>query len=223
MRTRLVSSFLVSAIVLALGCGGGHNKVAGYVKGPMPAGFTWEGKYFCHSPYEEMNLAQTGSTVVGTVAYQEGRIEGTADGNILVFTWSQEVGHAGLTSAGKRISGKGVFQYKIEVTKSGKEVHNVYGQWGYDQEMTGGGKWDCYKSQKDVKKVQKTMIVDEEGAVSAAEDLAAEEPAEEPEGGESKIKSVGTPEKKKKKPVMEDVVAPESGDERLEELDDLDF
>jgi hypothetical protein len=217
MRTK-IASIAMTAVILAAGCGGGQKKVAGFKKGPMPPGFTWTGKYYCHAPYEEMNLTQTGSTVVGTVEYKNGRIEGTADGNILVFTWSQEAGHSGLTGSTTRISGKGVFQYKVEETQTGKENHNLYGQWGYDDKMTGGGKWECYKSRKDIRKVKKTMLVDEESAVEAA---AEEE--EEDEEGETKIKDVGVKEKKKEKPTYEDYGKPETADERLEELDDLDF
>lgn len=215
----IVTGFVI-AVALG-GCGGGQGKVAGFKKGPMPPGYTWDGKYYCHTPYEEMNLVQTGSTVVGTVEYKNGRIEGTANGNLLIFTWSQDAGHTGLTGSTTRISGKGVFQYKVEETAAGKEKHNVYGQWGYDQEMTGGGKWDCYKSKKDIKKVKKTLMIDEEGAVEAA---AKDTEADDEDDEEStKIKDVGVKEKKKEKPTYEDVGAPDTGDERLEDLDDLDF
>jgi hypothetical protein len=217
--TTILGIIAVAGLV-TVGCGGGGKKIAGYEKGSMPPGFTWGGKYFCHAPYEGMQLTQTGSTVVGTFDYQEGRIEGTADGNILVFTWSQESGHSGLTGTTKRISGQGVFQYVVETASTtGAKQHNVYGQWGYDTEMTGGGKWDCYKSKKDVKKVEKTMAVDEEGAIAAAEDTTGEE-AEE---GETTLKNVGAKPKKKTKPVLEDTGPPDTGDERLDELDDLDI
>ena len=133
---------ILAAAGLVAACGGGGKETAGFKKGQMPPGFTWDGKYFCEF-FGTMQLAQTGSTVVGTVEYGDGRIEGTADGNIVRFTWFQKSGPEGLGTQ-KEVTGRGVFQYVVETSSStGKEAHNVHGVWGYDTEQTGGGQWEC--------------------------------------------------------------------------------
>lgn len=206
---------LTLGAMLVLGCGGG-GKVAGFKQGAMPPGFTWDGKYYCDF-FGTMQLAQTGSTVVGTVEYGEGRIEGTATGNIMRFSWTQKVGPEGLGTQ-KNVSGRGVFQYVVEKSGAGKTAHNVHGVWGYDQEQTGGGKWECYKSKKDVLTVEKQLLVNQEGTVAAA----GAETGASGEEEETTLVGVGAKKKKMEKPTY-DTPAPESGDDRLEDLDDLDL
>ncbi len=220
--SRTLGIAILSVLVLS-SCGGGAKKVGGFPKGKMPPGFTWNGKYYCDF-FGQMNLTQTGSTVVGTVEYGEGRIEGTADGNILRFTWSQSAGPQGVGVA-KTVSGQGVFQYLVEkkgTPPTQKDVHNIHGTWGYDAEFKGGGKWECYKSEKDVLKVMKTLIVGEEAAVAAADEEATAttpESDEPPEEGESTLKGVGAKKKKPPKQTVYEEKPPETGDERLDDLD----
>jgi hypothetical protein len=209
---------LALAAALTLGCGGG-GKIAGFKQGAMPPGFTWDGKYYCDF-FGTMQLAQTGSTVVGTVEYGEGRIEGTATGNILRFSWNQKVGPEGLGTQ-KAVNGRGVFQYVVETSGAGKKAHNVHGVWGYDQEQTGGGKWECYKSKKDVLTVEKQLLVNQEGTVAAAGAETGTTSGGEEED-ETTLVGVGAKKKEMEKPTY-DTPAPESGDDRLEDLDDLDL
>jgi len=220
MRTSRASFILAAALLAA--CGGGRS-VAGFKQGAMPAGYTWTGKYFCDF-FGTMDLTQSGSTVVGTVEYASGRIEGTANGNILVFSWTQKSGPEGL-GAQKLVTGRGVFQYSIaKAGGGGSMAHNVKGVWGYEQSQTDGGQWNCYKSKKDILKVQKQLLVNEEGAVAAAEEssTATTEPTAEEEEEGTTLKGVGAKKKKTTGTAPKtETQAPETGDERLEDLDDL--
>jgi hypothetical protein len=214
MRVPTQATAALVALTLCLGCGGGQGKVAGFKKGAMPPGYTWDGKYYCDF-FGVMELAQTGATVVGTIEYGDGRIEGTASGNILRFSWVQQSGPEGLGTQ-RQLSGRGVFQYVVETASTtGKQAHNIHGVWGYEQDQTGGGQWECYKSKKDILKVQKTLMVHEEGAIAAAG-------SEEEEEGETTLKGVGAKGKKTEQPTY-DIPAPETGDDRLEDLEDLDL
>ncbi len=138
MRTVIPTS-VVTACLLTAACGGGSAHLSA---GPMPQGGTFTGVWF--SPqYGEMQMMQTGNAVVGEYVKDErsGRIQGTAQGDLMRFEWTEErelvEGRPSVTR------GRGYFRYSID--PSGK--HNLLGEWGIDDDETGGGDWNAYKMQ----------------------------------------------------------------------------
>ncbi len=136
MRTTFRAIVLFSLLPLAA-CGGGMSSRSA---GPMPQGGTFTGVWF--SPqYGEMNMVQTGNAVVGEYHKDEraGRIQGTANGNLMRFEWTEERELVGGLPQTTR--GRGYFHYLID--DSGK--HNLLGEWGIDDSDSGGGDWNAYK------------------------------------------------------------------------------
>jgi hypothetical protein len=134
--TRLAVCVAVFGFAMA-GCGPsqGHPE-SQFQPCPMPQGGNYTGHWYTNSG--EMDLEQSGSTVTGswddTVAHKEGHIEGTVDGCLLYFSWTQDdntvPGHP------RRVGGRGVLRYFRE----GQDT-KFEGTWGYDQEVEGGGLW----------------------------------------------------------------------------------
>jgi hypothetical protein len=139
MRT---TSVMVLGAVLALsaGCGGGGVNIA---EGPMPQGGSYTGVW--HSPqYGEMHLVQTGTNVVGEFTKDErrGRIQGTVQGNVMRFEWSEQRELV----AGRPIvtRGRGYFRYAV----GDDGDHYVRGEWGHDNNITGGGEWNAVRDRR---------------------------------------------------------------------------
>jgi hypothetical protein len=106
----------------------------------MPTGGTFSGVWF--SPqYGEMHMVQTGNAVVGEYRKDEraGRIQGTANGNLMRFEWTERRELVGGLPQTTR--GRGYFHYGID--DAGK--HNLIGEWGIDDADSGGGAWNAYK------------------------------------------------------------------------------
>lgn len=127
-------------LALAAGCGGAGVNIP---QGPMPQGGTFTGVW--NSPqYGEMHLVQTGSSVVGEYTKDErrGRIQGTVQGNVLRFEWSEQRELV----AGRPIvtRGRGFFHYAI----GDDGDHYIRGQWGHDQNMSGGGEWNAVRHRR---------------------------------------------------------------------------
>ena len=99
---------------------------------PMPRGISYTGSWY--SPqFEDMVLKQGRGQVKGTFSYKNGgTLEGQLDGNILKFEWSQE---SDFSKAVRGSSGMGYFV----MSDDGKKLR---GEWGYGDEMTGGGAWN---------------------------------------------------------------------------------
>jgi hypothetical protein len=140
-RLALVSVALFSIGIVAAGCGGGTR--GSVSSGPMPEGGSFTGIW--NSPqYGEMHLVQTGSAVVGCYVQNErrGRIQGTASGNVLRFEWSERremvVGRPTMTR------GRGYFQYALDSNGD----HVFTGQWGADDNETGGGQWNAWRDRR---------------------------------------------------------------------------
>ena len=107
-KTKLaVILFLLGALVL--GCGGAGKKGDTWKKGPMPEGGNFDGVY--QSDFGRLELTiQSDNRVIGLYEDSEhaGRIEGTIEGNLLLFRWRQwnyEM-HGKILES----NGKGVFQ-----------------------------------------------------------------------------------------------------------------
>lgn len=171
MKKFLISILPVLAVLLVFGCGGGQG-VTKIKKGPMPPGARWTGTYFTN--WGEMELSQTGSSVVGTFGERNGHIEGTADGNILVFHWTENQ-KSSLTSTKKKVEGSGFMRfYIIKAGEDKIDEHRIEGTWGYGSKKTGGGKWSGYKSTKDVKAEQRIQMITKGAATKSTSQVAGD-------------------------------------------------
>ena len=120
----------VALVVAASACG---TKSAVPNAQPMPTGKSYSGVWY--SPqFEHMHLKQTGDKVSGIFTYRQGgRLEGTVDGNLLVFDWVEP---GDKTQARRTMKGSG---YLRLVEKGDKTM--LLGEWGYNDQVTGGGPW----------------------------------------------------------------------------------
>jgi hypothetical protein len=88
-----------------------------------------------------MHLCQSGKQVIGDYVKHEraGRIQGDLDGDLLVFQWEDR---RELVSGKPQIRrGRGYF--RIEIGEDGDTY--VKGEWGMDDDLTGGGPWNAVK------------------------------------------------------------------------------
>lgn len=141
-RLGILVGLSMALVVPAWGCGGSSRRASIPVV-PMPSGGSFTGIW--HSPqYGEMHLVQTGSHVVGCYVQNErrGRIEGSVEGNVLRFQWSERremvVGRPTTTR------GRGYFAYTI----GDDGDHYIRGEWGADDDETGGGPWNAVRDRR---------------------------------------------------------------------------
>jgi hypothetical protein len=130
-------------LTLAPGCGGDGIRHANVSPGVMPAGQTFTGVW--HSPqYGEMQMVQTGAQVVGDYTQDErhGRIQGTAQGDLMRFEWSEE--RELVRGRPTTTRGHGYFQFQI----GGDGDSYIVGEWGHDQNETGGGPWRAARDRR---------------------------------------------------------------------------
>ena len=108
----------------------------------MPAGGSFSGVWF--SPqYGEMHLEQSGTAVVGRYFKDErqGRIQGALEGNLLRFEWTES--RELVANHPVQTKGHGYFH----ITKNEDEdTWNLVGEWGHDDDESGGGAWTAVKS-----------------------------------------------------------------------------
>jgi hypothetical protein len=144
LRSTALSLLGFLILTLAPGCGGDGIRHANVSPGTMPAGQTFTGVW--HSPqYGEMQMVQTGSQVVGEYTQDErhGRIQGTVQGDLMRFEWSEQrelvMGRATTTR------GHGYFRFTVD----GNGVdYLLLGEWGHDQDETGGGPWNAARDRR---------------------------------------------------------------------------
>ncbi|MFH1435110.1 MAG: hypothetical protein ABIJ56_05300 [Pseudomonadota bacterium] len=163
----LICLFLLF-VAPACGGNGGTKKIK---TGPMPAGASWSGNYFTN--WGNMDLVQTGASVVGTFGERNGHLEGTANGNVLVFHFSEDQ-RSSITSKKKKVSGSGVLKYFVvdAGTKGDIAEHRVEGTWGYGAKNSGAGIWKGYKSKKDVKQEERHQLITKGAAVKSTQPTA---------------------------------------------------
>ena len=138
-----VSMFLGLGLLLSLlGCGGGGGRADVEMR-PMPPNSTYTGVY--NSPqYGRMDLVQQGSQVIGEYHKDErtGRIQGTVSQNVLRFEWSER--RELISGRPNMTRGRGYFQYLVDANGD----HVIVGEWGHDDNETGGGPWRAVKSRR---------------------------------------------------------------------------
>jgi hypothetical protein len=141
---------LVAACVLgvalvgssAVGCGGGgHAKFAQVKAGEMPSGESWAGVFF-NPVYGYLHMIEQDGSIVGrwrrTDGSYWGELNGTAEGNVLHFTWKEhKVGGVGPSADSK---GSGQFVYSVPDSK----IPELAGQYALD-ESNNVGEWHCVK------------------------------------------------------------------------------
>ncbi len=156
MKARNTPRFVLLAGALAA-CGSAQSRAAYHYAGhdqatmadvnispgPMPEGESFTGTYHSQE-IGEVNLEQTGNTVVGTYEYDRascharGHIEGEAEGNLMRFHWTEDQRQCGILSVPP---GRGYFLFWKD------SVHNsrASGEWGYGDAETGGGRWNLFR------------------------------------------------------------------------------
>lgn len=136
MRPLNRSIVSVAWFVIVAGCGaaGGRADVS---PGVMPEGGSFGGVW--NSPqYGRMDMVQTGATIVGEYTKNErsGRLEGTVQGDLMRFTWSER---RELVAGVPRLNrGHGYFRLVKDA-----EGFKLIGEWGHDDNETGGGPWNA--------------------------------------------------------------------------------
>lgn len=111
--------------------------------GAMPDGESFTGS-FHSSQIGDVYLEQTGDAVVGTYAYDRaschatGRIEGTVQGNLLRFHWTESQRACGRIQP---LRGRGYFLFWMDSAGNGR----ANGEWGVAAAESGGGPWTLFR------------------------------------------------------------------------------
>jgi hypothetical protein len=136
-----IGILVVALVATNLACStGGGAKFASIKAGEMPSGESWPGVYF-NPVYGYLHLIEQGGNVVGrwrrTDGSHWGELSGTAQGNVLQFTWNEHrIGGVGPSAESK---GSGVFVYKM-----GEKFGELAGQYALaDSDQV--GEWHCIK------------------------------------------------------------------------------
>jgi len=147
MKIRIGCAACFVAVLFALGCGGAQTPTSVQIApSPMPEGGNFDGVF--QSPaYGRMEFTVQGANVVGLYEGERhyGKIEGTINGNVLNFTWTQW--KQDLQGKERTSTGHGYFRYGIEEEKtstSSKQVHRIAGEWGYGADNA-GNPWKAIK------------------------------------------------------------------------------
>ena len=126
----------------ALACGGhGTAKFAQVKAGEMPAGETWVGVFY-NPVYGYLHMIEQDGNIVGrwrrTDGSHWGELSGTAEGNVMHFTWKEhKVGGVGPSAESH---GSGQFVYSVPDSK----IPELSGQYALD-DSTDVGDWHCVK------------------------------------------------------------------------------
>jgi hypothetical protein len=139
MRASVSAVLALSCALFVWACGGA---APGLRAGSMPDGGSFTGVWF--SPqYGEMHMEQNGATVIGKFSKEEkkGRIQGTVDGDLLRFEWTQQreliVGRA------SESKGHGYFRVSMDAAENAWKID---GRWGVDDSETNGGPWTAIRA-----------------------------------------------------------------------------
>lgn len=111
--------------------------------GPMPEGESFTGSY-SSTQIGDVFFEQTGDSVVGQYAYNRGNcratghIEGTTQGNLMRFTWTESQAACGRLAP---MRGRGWFLFWKDSSGNGR----FNGEWGTGDADTGGGPWSGFR------------------------------------------------------------------------------
>lgn len=111
--------------------------------GPMPSGDTFTGLYHSQE-IGDVSLHQTGDHVVGCYEYDRaachvrGRLEGSVEGNLLRFSWTEDQRACGRLSVPP---GRGYFL----LWKDSANNFRSTGEWGFGDEEAGNGRWNLFR------------------------------------------------------------------------------
>jgi len=145
MRARAWAGAFVLGVALsagAFGCAGGQTaKFAQYKAGEMPSGESWVGVFY-NPVYGYLHIIEQDGNIVGrwkrTDGSHWGELSGTAEGNVLHFTWTEhKYGGVGPSADSK---GSGVFVYKMGAGKTAE----LDGQFGLNDDEV-GSEWHNVK------------------------------------------------------------------------------
>ncbi|MDH5672382.1 MAG: hypothetical protein OEZ06_09545 [Myxococcales bacterium] len=170
---RTIHAALGCLFLTMLGCGGGGANVSA---GPMPDGGNWTGVYF--SPqYGEMHMVQSGTDIRGTYKKDErsGTLQGETDGNLMRFEWKEF--KAMVSNRPQETVGHGYFHYMIDPADGS---HVLKGRWGLDDDDSGGGEWNAYRSKS--REPDPDALVGKESSGGEGGDYEDEEEESEDEG-----------------------------------------
>ncbi|MCX7808291.1 MAG: hypothetical protein N2515_06765 [Deltaproteobacteria bacterium] len=126
----------VLALALIGSCGSSGPKRANIKPGALPPGVTLTGVY--HSPqYGELHLVQNGREAIGEYKQEErrGRIQGTLEGDVLRFEWTER--RELVTGKPLVTRGRGYFQF----IRGEDGSDYLVGEWGVGEDEVGGGPW----------------------------------------------------------------------------------
>lgn len=171
--------WIVAIGLVAMGCGGAMNRSPG----TMPQGGSFTGVWFS-GEYGEMHIVQNGAAIQGRFFKDErkGTIHGEAEGDLIEFEWIEK--KAMVANRPNESRGHGYFRYIIKMNGSVEE-HRLEGEWGIDDNDSGGGPWTAYKMRNrepDVSSVNTGgggSSDDEEGSYDSEEEEEEQEEADE--------------------------------------------
>ena len=129
------------AALLGCGSGGGHPNFAAVSAGEMPSGESWNGVYY-NPVYGYLHMTDQGGNIVGrwkrTDGSHWGELQGTVNGNVMHYTWTEH--KYGAIGANMDTKGSGQFVFKMGQNK----IPELDGQ--YAIEGSGDvGDWHCVK------------------------------------------------------------------------------
>lgn len=102
----------------------------------LPASVSFDGMW--HSPqFDRMYVRREGDMVRGIYTNKfGGTFEGKLEGHIIRFTW---IDPGDKMQARRTFQGKGYFLVTVDADGNSK----LSGEWGYDEDMRGGGIWEA--------------------------------------------------------------------------------
>jgi hypothetical protein len=132
----------LALVPAAVGCGGEPSaKFANVKAGDMPEGQDWPGVYY-NPVYGYLHMVAQDGAVTGrwkrTDGSHWGEMSGTAQGNVLHFTWKEH--KFGVVGPASDSHGKGVFVFK----QGEQNIPELAGQYALD-DSDQVGDWHCVK------------------------------------------------------------------------------
>ena len=156
MKIRIACAVCCVAVVFAFGCGGAQKQTSVEISPrPMPEGGNFDGVF--QSPaYGRMEFTVQGANVVCLYEGERhyGKIEGTINGDVLNFTWTQW--KQDLQGKERSATGHGYFRYVVDEEKTStsvKKVHKLVGEWGYDADNA-GNPWKAVRLERAKKQLK---------------------------------------------------------------------